>query len=363
MKINLFKINWTLKDIEAISDIIKRGMYYSGGKEIEELEKSISDYVKIRYVTTWNSGTSALHAMLLAHGIKEGDEVIVPSFTFIATANSVLMTRAKPIFADIEDKTYALDIESVKEKITPKTKAIMPIHYGGHPALYTRELRELVDDHNLFLFEDAAQAFGANIEGKCVGRFGNCGMFSMCQDKILTTGEGGILVTEDKEIHRKLKLIRSHGRDENMEYVTLGYNYRMPTILATLGLSQMKRVHNNIGKRRLLSQEYVGRLRKIKEVKYQNVLSTFFNVYQKFPIEVAEEDRDVLKWYLERNEIGTKADFYPIHLTPFYKNLGYEDNLPETERISKRILDLPIYPDLRVHEIHMVCDKIREFYE
>jgi perosamine synthetase len=363
VNIPYFKIHSNQSDLNAIKKILDRGTYWADGEEIKEYEELICKYLKCKHSLVFSSGTTALHAMLLAYGIGKGDEVIVPSFTFIATANSVIMTGAKPVFADIENKTYALDLESVEKTITPKTKAIMPIHYAGHPAIYTRELKELADDNELFLFEDAAQAFGANIGGKCIGRFGNCAMFSGCQDKVLTTGEGGILVTEDKNIYDKLKIIRSHGRNENMEYTELGYNYRMPTMIAALGMSRIKRVHSDIAKRRKIADTYNARLHRINQVKRIEYMPHYFNVYQKYPIEVDEKDRDNLRKHLSDNNIGTKVDFSPIHHTKYYKELGYDDKLLETERISKRILCLPVYHTMNAHEIGYVCDKIKEYYD
>ena len=250
MKIPLFKIYWDEEDIEMVNNVIKRGAYWTTGPTTEEFEKMISEYVGSKYGVVFNSGTSALHSILLAYGIKEGDEVIVPSFTFISTANAPLFVGAKPIFADIEEKTFGLDPESVKEKITKKTKAIIPIHYGGGPCLI-RDLKAIAEDHNLILIEDVAESFGAKIKERNVGTFGDSAMFSFCQNKIITTGEGGAITTDSREIYEKLKLIRSHGRRENSnyfttseyaDYLTLGYNFRISDITAALGISQIRKI-------------------------------------------------------------------------------------------------------------------------
>ena len=183
-KISLFNIYHEDDDIKAVSDIIKRGMYWATGSEIEEFEKKIAKYVGTKYAVALNSGTSALHILLLAHGIKD-KEVIVPSFTFIATANSVILAGGIPVFAEVEDETFALDTEDVKKRITEKTKAIMPMHYGGFPARDIEKLRKLADENNLLLIEDAAQSLGANINGKKAGTFGDSAIFSFCQNKII----------------------------------------------------------------------------------------------------------------------------------------------------------------------------------
>lgn len=187
-KIPLFKIYWDKEDIKAVTEAIKGGMNWAVGSNVEKFEKMIAKYIGAKYCVVFNSGTSALHATLLAYGIKEDDEVIVPSFTFIATANAPLFVGAKPVFADIEEETYGLDSEDVKEKITKKTKAIIPIHYGGCPCKIM-ELREVADDHNLILIEDAAESLGARIGDKKVGTFGDSTMLSFCQNKIITTGD------------------------------------------------------------------------------------------------------------------------------------------------------------------------------
>ena len=250
-RIPLYKIYWDEEDINAVVNTIKQGMFWATGANITRFEKLVAEYVGRKFAIAFNSGTSALHAVLLAYGIKTGDEVIVPSFTFIATVNSVLFVDAKPVFADIEEETYGLDPESVKEKITNKTKAIMPIHYGGCPCKI-RELREIAEDHSLILIEDAAESLGAKVDGRLVGSFGDAAMFSFCGNKVITTGEGGMIVTDSKDIYERLKLIRSHGRLEvenyflstkSFDYVMLGYNWRMSNITAALGIAQMKKLN------------------------------------------------------------------------------------------------------------------------
>jgi perosamine synthetase len=218
-KIPLFKSYWEKDDVEAVKKVIQRGTYWSNGPEIKELEKQLAQYTNRKYATTFNSGTSALHSLLLAYNIKKGDEVIVPSFTFIATANTVVLTGAKPIFAEIEEQSYGLDTQDVAENITKKTKAIIPIHYGGAPCKEIKALKELAEDHKLILIEDAAESLGSKINNTMVGDFGHAAMFSFCQNKIITAGEGGIIVTNYKDINHKLQLLRSHGRLEKQKDV------------------------------------------------------------------------------------------------------------------------------------------------
>ena len=374
MKIPLFKIYWDEEDVEMISSVIKRGAYWTTGPNIEEFEKMISEYIGLKYCVTFNSGTSALHSILLAYGIKEGDEVIVPSFTFIATANSPLFVGAKPIFADIEEKTFGLDPEDVKEKITNKTKAIIPIHYGGSPCLI-RELKEVADDHNLMLIEDAAESLGAKIKDEKVGTFGNSAMFSFCQNKVITTGEGGCIVTDSKEVCEKLKLIRSHGRqaDSNyftsskyMDYITLGYNFRMSDMTAALGTSQMKKINRIIGMRRKNAELITKELTKINDIIAPNPQKDYFHVYQMYTIRVkgGEKVRDDFVKYLAERGIATKVYFYPVHLAKFYRReFGYKDaELPTTEELSKQVLTLPLYPEIKEMDLRYVIENIEKFF-
>ena len=372
-KIPLFKIYRDEEDIKSVTNVIKRGSYWATGPEIQEFENKIADYVGAKYVVTFNSGTSALHALLLAYDLKQGDEIIVPSFTFIATANAPLFVGAKPVFAEIEDKTYGLYPEDVKERITKKTKAIMPIHYGGCPCLI-RELKEIAEDYNLLLIEDAAESLGAKIKDKKVGTFGDSAMLSFCQNKVITTGEGGAITTDSKEVYEKLKLIRSHGRleiqdyfstTEDMDYVALGYNFRMSTMVAALGLSQLRKVDKIIKMRRDKAEYMTKKLSKIEEITLPIPPPNYFHVYQMYAIRINENLRNDLMKYLSEKGIMTKVYFPPIHLTHFYRTkFGYDrGELPITEEVSDQVLSLPMYPTLTEKEIDYIIEKIDNFLE
>lgn len=372
--IPLFKIYWDEEDLKMVSNTIRRGLYWAAGPEIEEFERLISDYLGVKYTVTFNSGTSALHAVLLAYGLVQGDEVIVPSFTFIATSNAVLLTGAKPVFADIEERTYGLNPDSVISKITPKTKAIIPVHYGGCLCLI-EELRKIADEHNLLLIEDAAESFGAKWNGKMVGTFGDSAMFSLCQTKVFTTGEGGFIVTNSQDIYEKLKLIRAHGRAETadyftsvefMDYVTVGYNFRMPSITAALGISQLKKVDKLIEIRRNKAKYMTKALSGIEEIIIPEFPEEVFHVYQEYPIRVkaGEKRRDSFRDHLTKQGIMTRISFYPIHLTHYYKNiLGYDNkSLEVTEKLSSQAVTLPLYPTLTEQEMDYIAQEIRNFF-
>lgn len=370
-KIPLFKVYWDNDDIKNVTDVIKSGFNWANGPEISNFEENISKYIGTKYAITFNSGTSALHSLLLAYDIKQGDEIIVPSFTFISTANTPLFLNAKPVFADIEEKTWGLDPEDVNEKITLKTKAIIPIHYGGCPCLI-EELKEIAEDHNIPLFEDAAESFGAKVKGKNVGTFGEASMMSFCQNKVITTGEGGAIVTNSEELYNRLKLIRSHGRletqdyfmsSENMDYVTLGYNFRMSTMTAALGLSQMKKVDQIIEMRRNRAVDMNKKLAEIDGVYVPEVPDNYYHVHQLYSIKVAENIRDNLIKYLSEKGISSKIYFSPAHLTNFYRdNFEYKEGyLPVTEKVSKQILSLPFYPTLKESEIDYITKEINNY--
>lgn len=370
-KIPLFKIYWDEYDVENVSNCIKSGMYWAEGPVIQEFEALIADYIGTKYCVSFNSGTSAQHAALLAYGIKNGDEIIVPSFTFISTANSALFVGAKPVFADIEEETFGLDPDSVLENISSKTRAIMPVHYGGCPCKI-QELREIADDYGLILIEDAAEAFGAEINGKKIGSFGDASMLSFCQNKVITTGEGGALVTDSEEISQKLKLLRSHGRadgahyfssTQTSEYITLGYNFRMSSLTAALGISQIKKISEIIKMRRDRAFYFTSHLNKEigNNIRFPEIPESYFNVYQLYTI--LADKRDELKDYLASRGIMTKIYFSPVHTTYFYQNvLGYECKLPTTEKIAESVLTLPMHPCLTFDEIDCVFSEIKNFY-
>ncbi|MFW9995581.1 MAG: DegT/DnrJ/EryC1/StrS family aminotransferase [Candidatus Odinarchaeota archaeon] len=372
MKIPLFKIYHDEHDVESVSSVIKSGMQWAIGPSVKQFEQLITQYLGIDYCVTFNSGTSALHAILLAHSIHKGDEIIVPSLTFIATANAPLFVGARPVFADVDQQTLGLDPDQVLGKVTSKTKAIIPVHYGGCPAPI-QALKEIADDHNLILIEDAAESFGAKIDDQMTGTFGQSSMLSFCQNKIITTGEGGAIVTNSKEIYQKLRLIRSHGRmdDSNYftsaisgDYVELGYNFRLSNINAALGVSQLQKVEPIISMRQKAAHYYIENLKTVEEIILPFLPSNIRHVFQLFSIRVKNGRRDALIDFLRKRGIMTKVYFSPVHLTHQYKNvLGYTDHLPVTESIAKEILSIPIDPAITEKELNYVIASIKSFYE
>lgn len=368
--IPLFKMYWDQNDIDTVNTAIRSGMNWAVGANVTQFENELAEYIGTKYCLTFNSGTSALHAGLIAHGIGNGDEVIVPSFTFIATANAPKFVGAKPVFADIEETTLGLSPESVIENITPKTKAIIPVHYGGCPCRIS-ELKEIADDHNLVLIEDAAEAFGASVDGKLVGSYGDSSMLSFCQNKVITTGEGGALVTDSKDLYEKVKLVRSHGRleisdyftsSECMDYVTLGYNFRLSNISASLGLAQLRKVEAIIDMRTRIAERYTSLLRtNVPVASPMSAPNGYKHVHQLYSVRVP--DRDGLMKILTEHGIMTKIYFPPVHLTHYYHHeLGYRVSLPVTDNVANDIVSLPIYPGMPVEDIEKVVQVISEYY-
>jgi len=373
-KIPLFKMAWDETDVAAVNGVIRSGMNWAAGPAVDEFEKKIAAYVGTKYAVTTNSGTSALHAVLAAYGVGPGDEVIVPSFTFIATANAPLFLGAKPVFADIEEASFGLDAGDVERKITGRTRIILPIHYGGLPCRMD-DLMKVANEHKLPLIEDAAEALGATIRGKKVGSIGDSAILSFCQNKVITTGEGGAVVTNSPEICRRLELIRSHGRRESnayfdstepADYVTLGYNFRMSTITAALGVAQLDRIDKIIALRREKAAYLATKLAGVKGLIVPETPIDSFNVYQMFPVRIAgaAKRRDALKDFLAKKGIMSRVYFDPVHLSLFYRQrFGYQGGeLPVTEKIAGEVLNLPVYPDITHDEIDYIAASVAAFF-
>jgi len=374
MEIPLFKIYWDKEDVEAVKDIICSGSHWSSGKAIEKFEDKIADYLDVKYCLVFSSGGTALHSLMKAHGFGPGDEVIVPSFTFIATAFAPAYVDAKPVFADIEKKTFGLEPNDVVEKITSKTKAIMPIHYGGTPCQID-ELKNIAEDNDLILIEDAAEAFGAKFEGEPVGTFGNSAVFSFCHNKIFTTGEGGCVVTEDENLYKKLKLFRSYGRvvngdyftnPENIDYIEIGHNYRISSIQAALGLSQLKKVDESIKLRKKKANYLNRKLKNMDEIKVPLPPNKKFNpVYQMYTIRIlnGRKTRDNLMEFLKDEGVTTRIYFDPVHeYTVFNEFLKEDIVLPNTKELSKQVVALPLYPDITKEKLDYIADKVKSFF-
>ena len=372
-KIPLYKVSNDSSEIKAISKVIKRGMDWAIGPEIEEFENKLAKYIGTKYCISFNSGTSAGHAALLSYNLKKNDQVLVPSFSFIATANWPLMANCETKFVDIEEQNYGMDPKKIENSISKKTKIIMPIHYAGLPCKIN-EIKKIAKQNKIVLIEDAAESIGSKINKQNIGTFGELGIFSFAGNKILTSGEGGAIVTNSKEKFDKLKLIRSHGRKsvdnyfssiQTPKYVELGYNWRMSSITAAICLSQLDKIEKLINSRRQNAKYYQKKLKKFKEIKIHEEPIGYKHVYQLYSIQLpSKKIRDGLSKFLAKKGIMSKVFFAPIHLTDHFSSYKIKQKkMTNTEKISERILSLPMYPDSRKDEINEIVDTISEFFE
>lgn len=352
-------------DLEAVSEVIRRGTWWAKGPEIDAFEGMIAECADREYGVAFNSGTSALYAKLVASGVT-GGEVIVPSFTFSATANAVVAAGAKPVFADIERDSLALDPRDVATRITDETRAIMPIHFAGDVCVGIHELNEIADENDLLLFEDACHSPGATLNGEPVGSFGTAASFSFCFNKVMTTGEGGMVVTDSEELRDGLELLRSHGSNEDGEYVTYGHNMRMSTMSAALGVSQAEKLDFLIDRRRGMARYLTDRLENLEQVRCPNFPQGRESVYQLYNLRFVEPDiQQALQAHLADRGVPTRVTYEPVHLTQYYRTeWGYgKGDLPVTEDVSQKILTLPFHLNLDEGDLDWIASGVRSFFE
>lgn len=356
----------THKEVEVINQVLSTP-YLSIGPKIQEFEKKIANYVGTKYAIAVNSGTSGLHLCVKSLNIKDDDEVITTPFSFISSANCMIFERAKPIFVDIDEDTLCMDTSKIEEKITEKTKAILPVHIFGHPC-DMEKIMEIAQKYNLWVIEDACEALGAEYKNKKVGTFGNAAVFAFYPNKQITTGEGGIIVTNDENIAKLCQSMRNQGRDEGDSWLVhsrLGYNYRMTEISAALGIVQMERIDDILKKRQEIAELYNARLIKIDGIKIPYVIpnikiSWFVYVIRLDDKRFCREERDTVIQKLKERGVVVRDYFPPIHLEPFYVNMfGYkEGNFPITEKVSSLTIALPFYNNLNEEQIDYICENL-----
>jgi perosamine synthetase len=315
---------------------------------VEEFEKDFASYIGTRYAIAVNSGTAALHVALLAADIKPGDEIITTPFSFIATANCALFCNAVPVFADIDERTFNIVPDLIKNKITARTKAVVVVDLYGQPADMA-EIAALCEKHNLILVEDACQAHGAEYNGQKVGSFG-IGCFSFYPTKNMTTGEGGMITTNDLDIYNKAKLIRQHGQSQRYVHDMLGFNLRLTDLAAVLGIQQLKNLDQANGKRIRNAQYLSEHIKPITGLIPPYVAANRKHVFHQYTIRVTADyplSREEMQKKLIDQQISNTVYYpTPIHQQPFYKNLGYKDYLPVSEMMSREVLSLPVHPGL-----------------
>ncbi len=347
-------------EIEAVKKVLLSGIIANGPKT-REFEEEFAKYIGVKYAVGVSNGTVALHTALKALGIKKGDEVITTPFSFIASANAILYVGAKPVFADIDPKTYNIDPDKVVKKIGDKTKALLIVHLYGQPCEID-SLMEIASEHNLYLVEDASQAHGAVYKKKKVGSFGDISTFSFYATKNMTTGEGGMIVTNNDRLMEKSRLIINHGQDRKYNHIILGYNYRMNDIQAAIGLAQLKKLDALNEKRAEYAVYYNKMLSKLGNIKTPYHPKYVKHVYHQYVIWV--DKRDNLMRYLLENDIQTAVHYpIPIYRQPLYRKLGYNEYHENAENASKHVLSIPIHPLLKKKELNKVVSTIYQYYE
>lgn len=336
---------------EAVDRVLRSGMI-AGGPEVAAFETEFSELVDGRHSIAVNSGTSALHMAFVAAGIKAGDEVIVPSFTFAATANSVVLAGGTPVFADIEENFFNMDPKCAEAAITPRTRALMPVHLYGHPAAL-REYKDIAARHNLLLFEDAAQAHAASLDGIPVGAWGVAGSFSFYPTKNMTSGEGGMVTTPCDHIARKTRLLRNQGMEKRYENEIAGYNTRMTDIHAAIGRVQLKKLAGWT-KQRQDNAKFLDE--NLKGVVVPPVADGAVHVYHQYTIRIVDQDRDAFAEEIGKRGIGSGV-YYPIpnHRLPSY---GLTLDLPVTEQVAKQCLSLPVHPSLSQGDLEKIVEVV-----
>ena len=346
------------EEIEAVTEVLKSGMIAQGPK-VDQFQKEFSKFVETKHSIATSSGTTALHTALLAAGVKPGDEVITTPFTFAATSNSILYSNATPVYADITPETFNLNPEKIEEKITDKTKAIVPVHLYGQPADMDA-INEIAEKHDLKVIEDAAQAHGAVYKGKKIGSIGDLGCFSFYPTKNMTTSEGGMVTTNDDDLAEKSGMIRAHGESKRYEQSLLGYNYRMTDIAASIGLVQLKKI-DEFNTKRNENAEYLSEgMEDIPGITTPIVADNVTHVFHQYTIRVSK-DRDKFKEFLTENGIGTGIH-YPIVLykQPFYEKMGITGNCPEAEKAASEVISLPVHPSLTVEELDTIIETVKK---
>lgn len=347
------------EEMEAAECVLQSGRLAQGPK-VEEFEALFASYIGTKYAMATSSGTAALHIALLASGIGNGDEVITTPFSFIATANAILFCGARPIFVDIDKDTFCIDPGLIRAKITSKTKAVLPVHLYGQPC-NMKEIAKICREHNLILMEDACQAHGAEYHGKKLGSF-DIGCFSFYPTKNMTTGEGGMILTDDSNIAERARMIRSHGQKEKYIHELLGHNYRMTEIAAAIGVCQLKKL-DEFNRQRIEHARFLTeKLGKIRGLIVPFVAPDVKHVFHQFTIKVTGNfsmSRDELKQRLNDKGIITEVYYpLPIHKQPLYKELGYDDSLPDAEKACEEVLSLPVHPLLTEEDLNYIVGAI-----
>jgi perosamine synthetase len=337
---------------EAVLAVLESGQLAQGPR-VQEFEAQFAAFCGVKHAIATSSGTTSLVAALSSRGVGPGDEVITTPFTFIASANSILFTGAKPVFVDVDQESYNIDPRLIEEKITARTKALLPVHLYGYPCDMDAIMR-IAAGHGLVVIEDACQAHGATIRGRKVGSYGT-GCFSFYPSKNMTTAEGGMITTDDDEIADRARLIRNHGQSQLYLHQTLGYNFRMTELQAALGLVQLQKLPEWTRKR-IENASYLSQ--RLSNVTTPQVREGYGHVFHQYTVRVGPHRDGALE---RLNQAGIGARVYyplPVHQQPFYRQLGYDESLPVAERMSQEVLSLPVHPALTRDELDKIVNEV-----
>lgn len=357
-------------DIQAVVDVL-RSDYLTTGPKIAEFEKMVADYVGAKYAVAISNGTSALHAACFAAGIQPGDEVITTPLTFAASSNCVLYCGGTPVFADVDLKTYNIDPEDIRRKITDKTKAIIAVHLAGQPCDMD-EIHKIAKEHDLLVIEDGAHALGSVYKGKKVGTLSDMTTFSFHPVKPITTGEGGMIVTDNEEFYKKMVLFRGHGitRDENLmtrndgpwfyQQLDLGYNYRITDIQCALGCSQMKKLDRFLARRKEIVARYNEAFADCENIVTPYQLPETESGWHLYIVQVKNCDRREIFEALREHGIAVNVHYIPVYLHPYYQEHGYKDvHCRNAEEVYSHIISLPLYPTLTEEQQQYVIETLK----
>ncbi len=361
MHIPVYKPFLNGNESEYVNDALSSSWISSKGKYIDKLENDFSNFTGIKHCLTVTNGTVALHLALLSLGIGKDDEVIVPSLTYIASVNCIKYVGANPIFVDCESQSWQASVDDIKSKITPRTKAIIVVHLYGFPSNIPK-IKEIADRNNIFLIEDCAEAIGTFIKNKHVGNYSDVATFSFYGNKTITTGEGGMVATNNESIKYKVNKLKTQGLTENKEYWhdIVGYNYRLNNLSAAVGVAQLENIKNILRRKKEIFLFFKEELNGL-DIEFQDVLDeNFISSYWMICFLIKDKSRrDELRKKLSNSGIETRPVFYPIHKMPVYLEEG--NYLPNTENISPRGINLPSFPNLSQEELSYIVQKLKEF--
>jgi UDP-4-amino-4,6-dideoxy-N-acetyl-beta-L-altrosamine transaminase len=359
-------------DIASVVEVLKSD-WITQGPKVDEFEKNVAEYCGAKYAVAVSSGTAALHAACAIAGISKGDEAVTTPLTFAATANSVVYCGGKPVFADIREDTLNIDVEQIKKKLSPRTKAILPVDFAGHPADLD-EIRAIAKKRKIVVIEDACHALGAEYKGRRIGSLSDMTIFSFHPVKHITTGEGGMILTNNKGFYERLRVFRHHGITKNnpdkgpwyYEILSPGYNFRLTDFQCALGISQMKKLDRFLKRRREIAARYNQAFAKLEEVitpiEEENVKAVYHIYVIQLQTEILKVGRKEIFEALRAENIGVNVHYMPLHLHPYYaREFGYrQGNYPKAERYYERAITLPIFPKMNSEDVEDIIKAVKK---